>query len=126
MGRYALASFFFFTRWQILSSLHIFLSCARKGTIVAICSLFMITKQIQLMARLDSTIIEAHLSIYLRSLRVGAGNVNAKTDLFEKKKKKLSSFPTYNVYGAIGFAHFSPLDLARILKLLILADARGA
>lgn len=42
------------------------------------------------------------------------------------KKEKLSLFPTYNVYGAIGFAHFSPLDLARILKLLILSDARGA
>jgi hypothetical protein len=49
-----------------------------------------------------------------------------KQTYLKKRKKKLSSFPTYNVYGAIGFAHFSPLDLARILKLLILADARGA
>jgi hypothetical protein len=29
------------------------------------------------------------LYIYLRSLRVGAGNVNAKTDPFEKKKNYL-------------------------------------
>lgn len=109
MGRYALASFFFFTRWQILSSLHIFLSCARKGTIVAICSLFMITKQIQLMARLDSTIIEAHLSIYLRSLRVGAGNVNAKTDLFEKKKKKTIFFSHIQCVRSYRICSFFPL-----------------
>lgn len=110
MVRYALASFFFFTRWQILSSLHIFLSCARKGTIVAICSLFMITKKIQLMARLDSTIIEAYLSTYTWDLcaLVQATWMQKQTP-YLKKRKKLSLFPTYNVYGAIGFAHFSPL-----------------